>query len=460
MLLLPILPFVSSLCLRVYYRIEVDGPRPDPTGPLLLVANHPNSLLDPACVLAFAERPVRFLAKAPLFEQKDIGWLIRAAGSIPVYRKQDDPRRVNENDRTFQAAEEVLRGGGAVGVFPEGISHDEPQLAPLRTGAARIALGAAQPGHSFPIVPIGLSFPEKAIFRSPALVVRGAPISWDDLTGRPAGDAAAVRELTRRIEDGLRSVTINLEHWEDREIVLGAEAIYAAESGADPSQARRMERLRITTDHLTRLRASGSPLHVELGEGIRRHMNRLERFALTPEELVRRAPAGATEAVGTGFWSMSAVTASALALIGAVVFQVPYWLTGRVQPLFRPDNTTRRLPQAARRHHHLPHLVRVACDGRRVAGRMGGGTGRGGCPSRPGSDHAVDARHEPGSVAKSAAWMDRSGPGLRAAVHAKPTGSAGGEARARARRSGGQELIGSRTHLPIESRGTVHRGAD
>ena len=69
---------------------------------MLLVANHPNSLLDPAMVAVAARRPVRFLAKAPLFSDRLVGFLVRGAGSIPVYRKSDDPSQVGRNEEMHQ----------------------------------------------------------------------------------------------------------------------------------------------------------------------------------------------------------------------------------------------------------------------------------------------------------------------------------------------------------------------
>jgi glycerol-3-phosphate O-acyltransferase / dihydroxyacetone phosphate acyltransferase len=338
--LLPIFSALSRACLRIYYQIEVDGPPPAATGPLLLVANHPNSLLDPACVVAFAERPVRFLAKAPLFEQKDIGWLVRAAGSIPVHRRQDDPSRIGENDQTFRAAEDALLDGAAVGIFPEGLTHDEPHLSALKTGGARIALGTAlRLGTSFPIAPIGLSFPEKAIFRSTAFVVRGEPVAWNDLAGRPPADVESVRELTRRIDEALRTVTVNLERWEDEEVVAGAEAIFAAEGGLDPGHARRLERVRIAAEQLSKLRAEGSPVPLELGEAVRRHMMRLDRFRLTPADLVAISSDSNGGTLKIGVSGISGMAGWILASLGGVVFYPPYRFTGWIQNFLRPDRT-------------------------------------------------------------------------------------------------------------------------
>jgi 1-acyl-sn-glycerol-3-phosphate acyltransferase len=164
---------------------------------VLLVANHPNSLLDPVLVQAVAGRPVRFLAKAPLFTDAKVGWLVRGAGAIPVFRAADDPAQMGRNEDTFRAVHAALAGCAAVGIFPEGLSHLEPGLAPLRTGAARIALGV---GRVFPVVPVGLVFRAKDVFRSDALVLVGEPVPWDDLAPRGIADAEAVRDLTARID--------------------------------------------------------------------------------------------------------------------------------------------------------------------------------------------------------------------------------------------------------------------
>ena len=78
---------------------------------------------------------------------------------------------------------DALASGAAVALFPEGISHSEPSLAPLKTGAARIALGAApRAGGAFPIVPIGLVFRAKEIFRSEAHASVGADFGKPEVT--------------------------------------------------------------------------------------------------------------------------------------------------------------------------------------------------------------------------------------------------------------------------------------
>ncbi|MDQ3556229.1 MAG: 1-acyl-sn-glycerol-3-phosphate acyltransferase, partial [Gemmatimonadota bacterium] len=143
MWLLPVFGHLASLAARTFYHLRISGEPPPSAGPVLLVANHPNSLLDPALVAAAARRPVRFLAKAPLFSDPRVGWLVRGSGAVPVYRRADDPSAMGRNDDTFRAVWEALALGDAVGIFPEGTSHSAPGLVTLKTGAARIALGAA-----------------------------------------------------------------------------------------------------------------------------------------------------------------------------------------------------------------------------------------------------------------------------------------------------------------------------
>ena len=132
---------ISSLLLELFYRrVEVVGlDRLPATGPLLVVANHQNGLVDGMLLLAVLPRRLVTVAKAPLFGSPLIGPFLRGLGAIPVYRRQDaetgafDPAR---NADMFGAAIDTLRDGGAILIFPEGVSQPEPALMPLRTGAA------------------------------------------------------------------------------------------------------------------------------------------------------------------------------------------------------------------------------------------------------------------------------------------------------------------------------------
>ena len=329
MWLLPIFSGFSRIACRIYYRLRFAGPSVPERGPVLLVANHPNSLLDPALVVASAGRPVRFLAKAPLFSDWKIGWLMRAAGAIPVYRRSDDPALMSKNEDAFRAVFDVLGGGAAVGIFPEGISHSEASMAPLKTGAARIALGAAAASGRTPsIIPVGLSFREKHTFRSDAFVVRGAPLKWDDLAQRGSEDADAVRELTARIDASLRSVTVNLDSWEDRPLVECAVRIWEAEQRTPSREAERLSRLEFTTKALARVRQSGDPTGLELAKDVGRHDRRLTRLGLRPSDLV--ADVGASRGVrwaATRFY-LALPIGALFALVGAMLFWIPYQLTG------------------------------------------------------------------------------------------------------------------------------------
>ena len=170
---------VLSSALRLFYRIERAGPAL-PEGPLLLVGNHPNALVDPGLMIAVSSRPLTFLAKEPIFRMPVLGALVRALGALPVVRAQDDPSRMRENVEALGAAARGLAGGRAIALFPEGRSHSEPSLGALKTGAARLALQAGVPVR---LVPVGLTYAEKGRFRSavrvefgPALEVSPGPV--------------------------------------------------------------------------------------------------------------------------------------------------------------------------------------------------------------------------------------------------------------------------------------------
>jgi glycerol-3-phosphate O-acyltransferase / dihydroxyacetone phosphate acyltransferase len=217
---LRVLYAIFGIALGIFFRrIELVNSEnlPEKSG-LIFVSNHPNALIDPALLFVALPRKIAFLAKHTLFKIPILGWLIRTVGALPLYRQQDAGADVSKNQETFTIARELLKSGGAIALFPEGVSHNSPKLLPLKTGAARIALGTVSVGKNpasldLQIVPVGLFYTNKTTFRSEALLHFGAPfpvlpVELDE-HGHPPKEA--VRELTENIETNLRQVTLNAE---------------------------------------------------------------------------------------------------------------------------------------------------------------------------------------------------------------------------------------------------------
>jgi 1-acyl-sn-glycerol-3-phosphate acyltransferase len=204
--------FVRRL-IRLYYpRIEVTGRDHIPrTGPVLLVANHANSLIDPVIVGIAADRPVRFFAKAPLFETPVLGRLMRALGMLPAFRGQDDGAQVRRNLESLNVGAQAMAGGEAVGIFPEGRSHDSIKLEQIRSGAARMAVQALQSGATeLKLVAVGINYQRKQLFRSAIWVRVGRPVTVSRFLSAPGEDRKAIRALSEEMESRLKNVVIHL----------------------------------------------------------------------------------------------------------------------------------------------------------------------------------------------------------------------------------------------------------
>ena len=242
--------FGFALCL-FFRRIELVNAEnlPEKSG-LIFVSNHPNALIDPALVFIALPRRIAFLAKSTLFKIPVLGFLIRAVGALPLYRQQDAGADVSKNQETFNVARELLKSGGAIALFPEGVSHNSPQLLPLKTGAGRIALGAVSVGQNpasldLQIVPVGLFYTHKTTFRSEALLHFGEPfpvlpVALDD--GQPPKEA--VRQLTAQIEKALREVTLNAESEAELSTARIAVEVFTSTTAHEENLAERLELLR------------------------------------------------------------------------------------------------------------------------------------------------------------------------------------------------------------------------
>jgi 1-acyl-sn-glycerol-3-phosphate acyltransferase len=316
--------WLARVTCLVFYRVDCAG-APPPAGPLLLLPNHPNALLDPAVIWATAGRDVRFLAKSVLFEGP-LRPLVAGSGAIPVYRRVDEGADVSKNVEAFAAVDRALAAGDAICLFPEGISHSTGRLVALRTGAARMALTAAQAGVDVTLVPVGLNFERKTTFRSRVTVVYGQPFRCADLASHGA-QPDAVRALTDRIADRMRRLLVEADAAADRALIERVDRLYAAARGRHADPHDRVMRRRLIATGIERLRSADPERYDELLLRIRRYDERLRRFGLRDRHLdwqisTRDAIRFAVRELVAG------IVLLPLAAAALVIFAVPYRLTG------------------------------------------------------------------------------------------------------------------------------------
>jgi glycerol-3-phosphate O-acyltransferase / dihydroxyacetone phosphate acyltransferase len=218
------LRFILLRLVQLFYpHIEVRGRAQLPTrGAIVFVSNHPNGLLDALVLMLGLKRHVWFLAKSTFFANPFGQVAMAAFGALPVFRQRDEGQeggargdRADRNEATFARCRALLRSGRPLALFPEGTTHSNPTMLPLRTGAARIALSAEAEESwrsDLQIVPIGLWYEDKARFRSSALLAVGEPFGLAGYAASYANDPHASADmLTDELDRRLDTVVLQAE---------------------------------------------------------------------------------------------------------------------------------------------------------------------------------------------------------------------------------------------------------
>jgi 1-acyl-sn-glycerol-3-phosphate acyltransferase len=110
-------------------------------GPLLIIANHPNSFLDALIIGSYYKRRVYFLARGDAFKKPIHRFILESLNMIPVYRLREGKEFLHLNDYAFNKSIDLLSKGYAVLVFIEGICINSNELQPFKKGTARILEG-------------------------------------------------------------------------------------------------------------------------------------------------------------------------------------------------------------------------------------------------------------------------------------------------------------------------------
>lgn len=305
----------------IYFReIEVHGEAPAlSTKGRLFVANHVNGIVDPILILTTAPCDISPVAKNTLWKVPGLRWLLDAVDAVQIVRRVDDPsKQGGSNDAVFERIARWLNGGGNILIFPEGTSHNEPHLVPLKSGAARMLLSAreASPGAKLSFQSVALEFDDRERFRSRALLIYGPVRDVADFTER--GDAF-VAAVTERIRLDLSDLLVEGTTWEERRLIARVAEMLAHDAG-DPSLVgwnavgRQVEAAR---------RALGSD--ADLVESIRQQVDSyyrmLDAFGLEDTDIAGPRPS----AVGSWGRKLLLLATLPVALIGYVLYSIPYW---------------------------------------------------------------------------------------------------------------------------------------
>ena len=238
---------LCKLTMKVFYRsYEVTGANtiPENAG-IILCANHVNALIDAAVLQASTDRDIRALARDGLFKNPLLKPILKIIGTVPIYRRETEQSDTTKNLDTFSKCYELLAQNQTLVIFPEGQSHSKSSVQEIKTGAARMALGAIQTNGIAPVVlPVGMTFSRRKHRRTEVLVSYGDPI---DLTvPKEMSEYNAVHLITKRVQQGIEAVTLNTDSWQDLDLVKRLEKFFTLRSSKIESKTKAHQRSKLS----------------------------------------------------------------------------------------------------------------------------------------------------------------------------------------------------------------------
>ncbi len=317
--------------MRLYFReIERVGEPPSAaTRGRVVVSNHTNGLIDPILVITDAPCELAPVAKSTLWDIPGLRWLLEQAGAVPIVRRRDTPDKASAaNHEVFDKVADHLASGGNILIFPEGTSHSEPQLVPLRSGAARMLAAAAERGGAPPTFQAAaLEFDDRTDFRSRCLILWGPVRHLADVPGE---GEEKIRNTVELMAGDLADLLVEGETPEERLRVARVAELLANE---DPE--RTMERwsgigrqVEAANLALRGLEQADRELVQEVAARVDAYYDELLRLGLTDEQIAIADGAprgdGGPSAIRDPLWKQLAL--APLAISGFALYALPYFV--------------------------------------------------------------------------------------------------------------------------------------
>lgn len=290
--------------------------------------------MDPLVVAAGVKPRLHFLVRGESFRNPVARWFYGHLNMIPVYRTDETPDEMHKNNEMFEHCHTHLAKKGAILLFPEGNSKTELRLRPIKTGAARIALGA-EDAQAFKlgvkIVPVGVNYSDPHIFRSDLFLNFGEPIDMRDYAEAYAADPrATVKELTERLKGVLETNTLVIENEQLDDLIENIETIYKAQLRKEIAEEadQRRDDFKISKDIIKAVEhfQKTAPARVRFVQHmIDDYLKNLDRFQLNDKQLKPdRKPVRGFET------TLLIIFGLPLFLFGLINNIIPYKLTGVV----------------------------------------------------------------------------------------------------------------------------------
>ncbi len=227
-----ILRWLFTLTVKGYFRsISIRGLERIPRkGPILLAANHTSAFMDPIVLGVYIRRSLYFLSRGSAFQKPFIARILGILHMIPIYRPEFEPDDLDKNQATFERCYAHLGRGGAMLIFPEGVSQTVRKLRPLKSGIARIGLGA-EAQHDFrlgvSIIPIGINYSNPHHFQGDVFVNIGKPIVLQQFQQQYQADPKeTTHAVMNLLQHELEKRTIHIEDERLNTLVNHIEQLY------------------------------------------------------------------------------------------------------------------------------------------------------------------------------------------------------------------------------------------